>query len=454
MTSSLPNSANSRLLLLALAVKAKRAKRVAQPDTPTSPLAWAMSNATVVHPSRGRIPFAPYPYQARFLDAHAAPRRIVVKARQIGFSQCIALESLWYALHMPEITIILVSRNQDLATNLLRYCYQTYNGLREAPELVKANESEMGFPNGSRIKSIPANRSTGRGFAASRVYLDEFAFAPYAEDIYQSVSPAVSQGGHLTIGSTPYGSTNLFHDLYRDWPAASPSFLLPWHQCPAYYTPAEADAGTPHAEAKWYQCERPHYTAAQWAEEYDADFSGSGDNVFQPAAITRAEEGATGDAPPTPNHRYVISVDVGRRNDPTVINVVDTTETPYQRVYHERIERQPYPVLQQRIADAARRYPGTLWVESNGVGDPVIENLDVPARPFVTTSKSKVQAIQALALLLENGTLKARWTDQERRELRTYRYDDRDLVQDCVMSLAIGAANFGANSWLLWGPND
>jgi hypothetical protein len=47
----------------------------------------------------------------------------------------------------------------------------------------------MGFANGSaRIKSIPANRSTGRGFAANRVYLDEFAYAEYADDIYQSVS--------------------------------------------------------------------------------------------------------------------------------------------------------------------------------------------------------------------------------------------------------------------------
>ena len=37
-------------------------------------------------------------------------------------------------------------------------------------------------------------------------------------------------------------------------------------------------------------------TAAQWAEEYDADFSGSGDNVFQPTIIAAAEEGAGGGA--------------------------------------------------------------------------------------------------------------------------------------------------------------
>jgi len=413
----------------------------------STPLAWAKANATIIHPSLGRIPFTPYPYQERFLQAHTQPRRIVVKARQIGFSQAIALEALWYALHQAESTIILVSRNQDMATNLLRYCYQTYNGLRQAPELVKANESEMGFPNGSRIKSVPANRSTGRGFAATRVYLDEFAFAPYAEDIYQSVSPAVSQGGHLTIGSTPYGNTNLFAELYRDWPDPATAFLLPWTQCPAYYP----DASMPPEQAAWYQRERPRYTAAQWAEEYEADFSGSGDNVFQPAVIAKAEEGATGDAEPREGRRYVVSVDVGRRNDPTVINAIDITDEPYQRVYHERLERVPYPVIQQRISAVALRYPGKLLVESNGIGDPVIENLDgVVATPFVTTSKSKVQAIQALALLLEQGNLKAQWTDQERRELRDYRWDDRNLVQDCVMSLAIAAPSLGVQAWLLW----
>jgi hypothetical protein len=90
---------------------------------------------------------------------------------------------------------------------------------------------------------------------------------------------------------------------------------------------------------------------------------------------------------------------------------------PYQRVAHDRLERVPYPVIQDAIAARWRAYGGQLWIESNGVGDPVIENLDAPAQPFVTTARSKVQAIQRLQLLLEQGRLKAEWTPQERREL-------------------------------------
>jgi Terminase large subunit, T4likevirus-type, N-terminal len=417
----------------------RRRRRAARPSVaPSTPLEWAVSEAQIVHPAQGRIAFAPYPYQRTFMNAYDQPRRLILKARQIGFSQVFALEALYTAITQPEQTILLVSRSQDLAVNLLRYCYLTYNNLKHAPELRKANESEMGYTNGSRIKSIPANRSTGRGFAANAVYLDEFAYAEYADEIYQSVSPSISQGGRLVIGSTPNGVGNLFHTLYLTSEGFT-RFIEPWHHCPMYWTQAEQDQGIPKEQSAWFLKERPKYTAQQWAAEYECDFIGSGEAVFSADAIASARTGATGDQLPVGGHRYVTSVDIGRRQDATVINTFDTSVTPFQRVAHERIERIPYPVIQQKIETRARTYPGALWIESNGVGDPVIENLQVSARPFVTTARSKVQALQSLALLLERGTLKAEWTAQEQYELTIYRYDDRDLVQDCVMSLAIGA---------------
>jgi len=378
-----------------------------------------------------------------------APRRIVLKARQIGFSQVFALEALYTAAHTPSATVLLVSRSQDLATNLLRYCYIAYNRLRNAPELIKQNEGEMGLANGSRIKSIPANRSTGRGFTATDVYLDEFAYADYAEDIYQSISPTISQGGRLTIGSTPNGMVNLFHELWLGGDFAR--MRVPWYRCPAYNPDGHAieddelarEAGEAGA---WFQDTRPTYTAQQWSAEFDCDFVGSGIVVFGQDALARAETGATGNQPPIKGHYYVTTADIGRRQDATVINTIDATTVPYQRVAHTRIERQPYPLIQQAIEAQANMYGGLLVVESNGVGDTLIENLNVFARPFVTTAKSKVQAIQALQLLLEHNRFKAQWTAQERKELTMYQWDDGALVQDCVMSLAIAAsalANMG-----------
>lgn len=418
----------------------KVSRTKATPIQARTPSEWAEREATIVHPSRGRIAFCPYPYQRDFMDAYRAPRRIVVKARQIGFSQIFALEGLYAAMSEPECTVLLVSRSQDLAVNLLKYCYLTHANLRNAPALTKENESEMGLANGSRIKSIPANRSTGRGFAARRVYLDEFAYADYAEHIYQSIVPTLSQGGSLTIGSTPNGIGNLFHSLYMAGDGFE-RFTVPWHHCPAYYTDAERAAGIAPEESAWFRQERPAFTAQQWAAEYECDFVGSGAAVFEAAAIERAETGAIGEQPAERGHRYVTAADIGRRHDATVINTIDVTAEPYQRVCHERIERAPYPIIQQRLEARAAAYPGILVVESNGIGDPVIENTNAFIQPFVTSAKSKVQAIQSLQLLLEHDRLKATWTVQERRELIGYQWDDRDLVQDCVMSLAIGAAS-------------
>lgn len=433
------------LQIQAEAQRRKRERRVIAQSTTNAPPApqWARENAQIVHPARGRIAFEPYWYQHDFLASYHEPRRIILKARQIGFSQVFALEALYAAITEPEQMILLVSRSQDLAVNLLRYCYLTYNNLREAPALTKANESELGTANGSRIKSIPANRSTGRGFAANRIYLDEFAYAEYADDIYQSVSPAVSQGGYLTIGSTPNGVGNPFHQLYIHGEGFT-RMVVPWYRCPAYnpdgHSLPDAEARAVGEAGAWYASERPKYTHQQWAAEFECDFVGSGVAVFQTADIERATDGAWGERPPERGRDYITSVDIGRRQDATVINTFDVSAAPYQRVAHDRLERVPYPVIQDAIAARWRAYGGQLWIESNGVGDPVIENLDAPAQPFVTTARSKVQAIQRLQLLLEQGRLKAEWTPQERRELLGYQWDDRDLTQDCVMSLAIGAA--------------
>jgi len=402
------------------------------------PAEWARENATIVHPSRGVVPFEPYWYQREYLQAYDAPRRFVLKSRQIGFSQVFAIEAIYTAINYPQSTILMVSRNQNLAANVLRYCAIAYHNLRSLPQTRKLNQSEIELPNGSRIISLPANPTSGRGYAATVVYLDEFAYAAYDEEIYQSISPALSQGGQLIVGSTPNGMGNKFAELWHQQEGFR-YFRHPWHHCPRYYSQEDRENGVPHEQTAWYRRERPKYTAQQWAAEFDCDFVISGDAVFDQQCIQAATDGAVGEQAPQHGRTYLTSVDVGRRQDATVINVFDASSDPFQRVYHERMERIPYPVIQQRIEQVWYRYGGMLIIESNGVGDPLIENLQVPAEPFVTSARSKVQAIQSLQLMLEQGTLKARWTDQERRELTGYQWDDRNLQQDCVMSLAIGA---------------
>lgn len=363
---------------------------------------WASSQAQIVHPVEGRINFTPYDYQRLFLMDKSL-RRIILKARQIGYSQAFALDALYTAIHRPESTILLVSRSQDLAVNLLRYCYQAYNGLKDAPSLITENAGEAGFDNGSRIKSIPANRSTGRGFAATDVYLDEFAYAAYADDIYQSVSPTISQGGRMTIASTPNGIGNMFHRLWMSGDFSR--HKIDWRQCPRYWTPEEKAQGIPAEQSAWYKANRPNYTEQSWASEYECDFIKSGGSVFRDvtkcATATEQEAGI-------PGHQYVIGGDWGRTNDATVYIVLDIT---IREVAHmTRLLDTDFASQRNILKALSQRFNNAVClVEVNSIGQPQLEELqamDVPVQGFQTTNATKLEIISALQLAFEQIAVK------------------------------------------------
>lgn len=208
----------------------------------------------------------------------------------------------------------------------------------------------------------------------------------------------------------------------------------------SWQMPTEANPFIPPDEVATMRAELPALVVAQ---EIDAQFVEDALTLFSEADLAAAEVDALGETRPRPGRRYLTSVDVGRRRDATVINTFDLGGLPYQRVAFERLERVPYPQIQRRIEARQQAYGGALVIESNGVGDPLIENLEVHAEPFITTARTKVQALQALQLLLEHGQLKAAWEARERVALTRAAWND-DHTADEVMSLAIGALSIGA----------
>lgn len=351
---------------------------------------------------------------------------MILKARQTGMSQVCAFESLHNAAYKPGATELFVSKNLKAATNLLRYVKASLPLVEPALRTKKDNETEIVFANGSRIVSEAASPSAGRSYAATDVYLDEFAFLPFGLQIYQSVHPTVSRGGRLTVLSTPYGQNNPFYLLWAgqlggegDWSR----HVIHWSDCPEF-------------DQAWYERERPHYTASAWATEFECNFEESGQAVFRPRDVERCSEGWLGLQPPRRRRDYVTGWDIGRRHDATVGITLDITSDVHQVVAFDRFVGVPFPVIQHRIAERDRLYPGVSFVEQNSIGDPVIENTDVHTEPFVTSAKSKANAIMALQLAHENGTFKHS-IEQLRAECLTYRWDDHDITQDSVMAAAI-----------------
>lgn len=393
---------------------------------------WARENATVVLPVGGRQAFEPYPYQVELFD-DSASRRQVLKARQVGLSNAIAIEAAYKCLHTDNRTVLFVSRNQRLASELLYYCLHTLNGMRNPPKLVRCSMSEIEFENGSRIVSLPANPNTGRGIAASDVYLDEQAFHDYDEFIFTSVMGTVSTGGSITVISTPNGRNNKFFRLWSgiDGGPEWSRHRVHWSDCPRY-------------DEAWARAKRAEMTRQGFAQEYDCDFVASGEAVFSPEDLARCKEGY---APPV-RGPYVTAWDIGRRQDYTVGITLGVHGDTWSVAAFERFLA-PYPIIQGRIEERFRKFPGIHAVESNGIGDAVIENLNLPVaprgellegciNPFTTTPRSKVQAIQALQLLVQNGVFKHDHEDLD-REMQLYQWEDEGLQQDCVMAAAIAA---------------
>lgn len=398
-------------------------RRAQQQDaTPLTPVEWATRNATIVLPTEGRQPFNPYTYQTKLLNDQSL-RRLILKSRQTGISNAIAIEALHKTLTRPDTTEVFVSKNQEAASVLIRYCQHTLNGLRNPPELVNENQSRLAFANGSQIISLPATPSTGRSLAATDVYLDEFAFAQYDEMIYTSIIGTISTGGSLTILSTPNGRNNLFFRLWAGLDGGEWSrHQVHWSDCPRY-------------DAAWAEKTRASMTRQAFAQEYDLDFITSGDAVFDADDLARCKEGWHPD--PYTCEQLITAWDIGRRQDHTVGVTIGLRGDTWHVVEYERILA-PYPVIQAAIEARARRLNGRVYVESNGVGDPVIENLSVSVEPFVTTAKTKTQAIQALQLLVQQGRFK-HGEEQLDREMSLYEWDDKTLIQDSVMSAAIAA---------------
>jgi hypothetical protein len=187
------------------------------------------------------------------------------------------------------MTVLFVSRNLDAAQHLQRLVYQLMASDPNLPPVVRRNETELRFGNDSVIRSLPATEDTGRTFAATAVYLDEFAFMPWAERIYQAVAPCAARGGRLTVVSTPSGRVNAFYRLWQDAGLGLNRFQrirVHWSECPEYNPVGHACLDPEERRQlgemdEWYQRQRSRFRDEQWAQEYDCDFIGSSSLVYR-----------------------------------------------------------------------------------------------------------------------------------------------------------------------------
>lgn len=317
---------------------------------------------------------------------------------------------------------------------LWRWVESTAAPLKAAGVQVSRSERVVSFPSGGFLGIYSADNPTGiLGESFHVAVMDEAA--RIEETVWtETIMPTLADfDGRAFLISTPRGRNWFWQEWQR---GRRPNALTK-----SWRAPTTANPSPRIQRAAVLAQER--VPASVYQQEWLAEFVEDGLTLFTIENIAQAEQGAAQQSaaipiPAQPNGWYLTSVDIGRRRDATVINTFDTRAAPYQRVAFDRLERVPYPLIQQAIEARVRAYPGVAYIESNGPGDPVIENLAVRVEPFTTTARTKVQALQALQLLLERGDLKAAWDARERAALTSAAWDDAHTADE-IMSLAIGA---------------
>ena len=98
--------------------------------------------------------------------------------RQTGKSTTAAGYLLWFAMFVPDSTILIAAHKYAGAQEIMqriRYAYELCpNHIRAG--VISYNKGSIEFDNGSRIVAQTTTENTGRGMSISLLYCDEFAF--------------------------------------------------------------------------------------------------------------------------------------------------------------------------------------------------------------------------------------------------------------------------------------
>lgn len=427
-------------------------------------------------PGKGQISLEPWPFQQQFLNCRDRYRAIN-KPRQCGISTTAAAEAAWEFDNIPGAQIVIISKDKDAAVNFHKYVYNILYSVRKnnpnAPRLLKTNERETTNTLGNRIVSLAASKESGRSFSATHLYFDELAFAQYADEIWQAASATLAQtAGRVTAISTPKGRANLFARIFeqRDHMGFT-VFQFGWWDVPTYnpyfdkYTLAKTAAEKKMwiEKAKlvpggWYQQERTKYTDLQWRQEFEGAFDANMGSVFSTRSLEKAfhrnylqerddpeqiltewwttekEAGAL----------YATGIDLGRKNDPTVIITYDYKNLPARLVDFKYIEagRAEWDMIEKVLINHLEYWEPEALHDGTGVGDGMTDALGGLSEPFMFTAAKKQNIVERVQHAFDFRAVRLPKIPLLYREHQRYTWDDKDIQQDTVMANALAISIF------------
>jgi hypothetical protein len=175
----------------------------------------------IQHPVKGKLRYEAFDYQRRLIDSYHNHRfNVNLLPRQTGKTTTAAGYLLWYAMFVPDSTILVAAHKYTGAQEIMlrvRYAYELCADHIRCG-VTSYNKQSIEFDNGSRIVAQTTTETTGRGMSLSMLYADEFAFVEpnIASEFWTSISPTLATGGKAIITSTPNSDEDQFAQIWQE----------------------------------------------------------------------------------------------------------------------------------------------------------------------------------------------------------------------------------------------
>jgi len=422
-------------------------------DRETGPHYFLDNFFYIQHPTKGKLRYQPFDYQRRLVDSYHGHRfNVNLLPRQTGKTTTAAGYLLWYAMFVPDSTILVAAHKYTGAQEIMqriRYAYEL------CPDHIRCgvnsyNKQSIEFDNGSRIVAQTTTETTGRGMSLSLLYADEFAFVEpnIATEFWTSISPTLATGGKAIITSTPnsdedqfatiWKEANLRFDEHGNETTLGKNGFFPFR---AYWREH------PDRDDKWAAEEQSRIGEERFRREHDCEFL-----VFDETLISSLKLAGMEGVEPimkmgqcrwykkiNPKNTYIVSLDpsLGTGSDPAAIQIVELPSleqvgewqhnlTPIQG--QVRILRDICNFISQEFNKKGVTLSLYYSVENNSVGEASLVAINeigeesIPGlflsepirkghvrryrKGFYTTHSSKISVCAKLKHLIESNRLK------------------------------------------------
>jgi hypothetical protein len=260
-------------------------------DPLNGPLYFMQTYFYIQHATRGRLLFDPFPFQVELVNAYHNNRFCVaLLSRQTGKTTCAAGYVLWYAMFVPDSTILIAAHKFTGAQEIMS---RIRFGYENVPNHIRAgatsyNKGSLEFDNGSRIISATTTGTTGRGMSISLLYSDEFAFVQprMAKEFWTSISPTLSTGGKCIITSTPNSDEDQFSEIWGEANKRLDEYGNPTTLGKNGFFPFKADwRQHPERTEEWAAAEKSRIGLEKFRREHDLEFIIASETLIDPQKL-------------------------------------------------------------------------------------------------------------------------------------------------------------------------